>query len=604
MDQALTRRARSCSSLAALLLMAVGCTGDVANDGTSPPPTPTMGSPNGTAGAPSTPAPTSTVPGAPAPTSTVPGNPPPPATGNPPIASPPITTCTTTPSVPPAPLRRLTRFEYANSVKSLLNVDTSAASSLPVDEITNGYNNNVAVQTVSALHAEKYVALSETFAKEAVKNLATLTGCDAAAKGEDVCAAEFAKSFGRRAFRRPTTAADEQALMTAYAAGKTGGTYAEGIEVMIRAALQSPHFLFRLETTAPAAAAGAVPLSQFELATRLSYLLWASGPDDALLDAAGRNELSTKEQVATRARAMLQDPKGRVALNEFYSQWIGTSRLDITSKNTTTFPAFNDAVRADMTKELPAFLDYVLFQGDHKLKSLFTAPVGLVSSSLSPLYGMAAPASAAGQIAMLPDSQGRAGIFTLAAFLSVQAHPDQTSPVLRGKFVRGKVLCQPPSPPPDNVDISPPETSEAPTARERLALHLSAGSGCSGCHMMMDPIGLAFENFDAVGQYRTQESGQTIDVSGEILNVDDPALTGAFVGVRELAQKLAASEMVQDCLATQWFRFGTGRTETGIDSCSLATLQDAFSAAGGDLIELAVALTQTEAFWYRAPSAP
>jgi hypothetical protein len=122
--------------------------------------------------------------------------------------------------------------------------------------------------------------------------------------------------------------------------------------------------------------------------------------------------------------------------------------------------------------------------------------------------------------------------------------------------------------------------------------------------MMMDPIGLAFENFDAVGQFRTQESGQTIDVSGEILNVEDPALTGAFVGVRELAQKLAASEMVQDCLATQWFRFGAGRTETDIDSCSIATLQDSFSAAGGDLIELAVALTQTEAFWYRGLSAP
>jgi len=603
MVQPLTRRARNCSSVAALLLLGVGCTGDVAGDG-SPPPSPTTGSPNpGTAGAPGTPVPTSTVPGTPAPTSTVPGTPPPPSTGTPPVASPPITTCTTTPSVPPAPLRRLTRFEYANTVKSLLNVDTSATSSLPVDEITNGYNNNVAVQTVSALHAEKYVALSEAFAKEAVKNLATLTGCDAAAKGEDVCAAEFAKSFGRRAFRRPTTAADEQALMTAYTAGKTGGTYAEGIEVMIRAALQSPNFLFRLETTAPTAAAGAVvPLNQFELATRLSYLLWASGPDDALLDAASRNELSTKEQVATKARAMLQDPKGRVALNEFYGQWIGTSRLDITSKNTTTFPAFSDAVRVDMTKELPAFLDYVLFQGDHKLKTLFTAPVGFVSSSTAPLYGMAAPA--AGQIANLPDSQGRAGIFTLAGFLSVQAHPDQTSPVLRGKFVRGKLLCQPPTPPPDNVDISPPDTSEAPTARERLALHLSAGNGCSGCHMMMDPIGLAFENFDAVGQFRTQESGQTIDVSGEILNVDDPALTGAFVGVRELAQKLAASEVVQDCLATQWFRFGAGRTETDVDSCSIATLQDSFSAAGGDLIELAVALTQTEAFWYRGLSAP
>jgi hypothetical protein len=203
----------------------------------------------------------------------------------------------------------------------------------------------------------------------------------------------------------------------------------------------------------------------------------------------------------------------------------------------------------------------------------------------------------------LPEAQGRAGILTLAGFLSVQAHPDQTSPVLRGKFVRGKMLCQPPSPPPDNVDISPPDTSEAPTARERLALHLSAGSGCSGCHVMMDPIGLAFENFDAVGSYRTQENGKTIDVSGEVLNASDPVLAGAFVGVRELSQKLAQSEQVQDCLATQWFRFASGRSETELDSCSIATLQDAFAAAGGDLVELAVAVTQTESFWYRGLAA-
>jgi hypothetical protein len=327
-------------------------------------------------------------------------------------------------------------------------------------------------------------------------------------------------------------------------------------------------------------------------------VLWASGPDDALLDAAGRGELATKEQLAAKARTMLQDPRARVALSEFYGQWAGTSRLDITSKNTTMFPAFSDAVRVDMTKELPAFLDYVLFQGDHKLSTLLTSSAGLASNSLAPIYGVPA-ATAAAPIAALPETQGRSGLLTLASFLSVQAHPDQTSAVLRGRFVRAKLLCQPVSPPPDNVDISPPETSEAPTARERLALHLSAGSGCAGCHQMMDPIGLAFENFDAIGQYRTQESGKTIDVSGEVLNAADPVLAGAFVGVRELGQKLAASEQVRDCVATQWFRFASGRSESDVDSCSIATLQDSFASSGGDLVELAVAITQTDSFWYR-----
>ncbi len=134
--------------------------------------------------------------------------------------------------------------------------------------------------------------------------------------------------------------------MAAYTAGRTGGSYAEGIEVMIRAALQSAHFLYRLETTAPASATAAlVPLSQYELASRMSFLIWGAGPDDALLDAAGRGELADKTAVATKARAMLADPKARVAITDFYNQWLGTSRLDITSKSTTLFPAYTDAVR-------------------------------------------------------------------------------------------------------------------------------------------------------------------------------------------------------------------------------------------------------------------
>jgi hypothetical protein len=296
---------------------------------------------------------------------------------------------------------------------------------------------------------------------------------------------------------------------------------------------------------------------------------------------------------------MLGDPRARAALAEFYGQWIGTSRLDITSKNTSLFPAFSDAVRADMMKELPAFLDYVLFQSDHKLATLLTSPVAFVSGATAPIYGVTAPAGGGlGQVS-LPDSQARAGVLTLASFLSVQSHPDQTSPVLRGKFVRARLLCQPPPPPPDNVDISPPEIAEGATARERFSAHFNSSNGCSGCHQLMDPIGFAFENFDAIGQYRTTENGRPIDASGEVIGGTDPSLGGAFVGVRELADKLAGSKQVRDCLATQWFRFGAGRTETTLDACSIATMQEAFAKSNGDLAELAVSITQTDAFWNR-----
>jgi hypothetical protein len=166
------------------------------------------------------------------------------------------------------------------------------------------------------------------------------------------------------------------------------------------------------------------------------------------------------------------------------------------------------------------------------------------------------------------------------------------------------LLCDPPPSPPDNVDISLPDIDQGATARERFSAHLSAGAACSGCHILMDPIGLAFENFDAMGQYRETDGGQVIDVSGEVMGLDDPALAGPFVGVRELGDKLAASELVQDCMATQMFRFAAGRAEGSDDSCSLGTLQEAFQASGGDLVELLVNITQTDAFLSRSPVVP
>jgi hypothetical protein len=522
--------------------------------------------------------------------------------GGPGIAGRPSTEACPSTELPRTPLRRLTRTEYANTVADLLNVDASPAANLPADEVTNGYDNNAGVLTVSALHAEKYVLVSEALADAAVaQRLAELTNsCDTATTGEEACARQFAQSFGRRAFRRAITPQDEQTLLTAYAAGRN---YAEGIEVMIRAALQSPNFIYRLETTTPPAAGALVPLSQFELATRLSYLLWGSGPDDALLDAAANGALATREQVAEKARAMLNDPKSRRAVSNFFAQWTSTQRLDITTK-ATAFPLFTPGAKAAMKAELPAFLDYLLSSSDHSLSTLLTAPVAFVNDDLAPVYGVRAPGSSALQRVDLPASQGRAGILTQAGFLSVQGHPDQTSPVLRGKFVRSMLLCTPPQPPPDDVDISLPEVDPNATARERFGAHLTAGNTCNGCHVMMDPIGLAFEHFDAMGVYREKDGPNDIDVSGEIFDADDPSLAGPFNGVQEMAQKLAGSDQVRDCLAMQLFRFAAGRQEGQADSCSLATIQERFAAANGDIIELLVSITQSDSFWYRTPVTP
>jgi hypothetical protein len=518
---------------------------------------------------------------------------------------PPLTTPTTA-SCPSAevartPLRRLTRFEYANSVNSILGVDPAPADALPVDEVTDGFSNNAEVLTVSPLHAEKYVLVSEELAKAAVKDLAKLTACDAVARGEETCANDFAHRLGRRAFRRPVTLEDEQFLMTAYSAGRVGGSYAEGIEVMVRAALQSPHFLYKLEMLTPAdASSRLVPLNPFEVATRLSYLIWASGPDDAMLDAAARGELADKQQIASQARSMLQDPRAHAPIADFYNQWAGTSRLAITAKNPDLFPGYTAAVQNAMVQELAAFISYVLWSSDHKFSTLLTSQVGFVNDALAPIYGLTATGTALSMVT-LPASQPRAGILTQAGLLSALAHPDQTSPVLRGKFVRSKLLCQTPQPPPPDADITPPALSDGATARERFTAHMASGSSCSSCHQLMDPIGFAFENFDAIGQFRAQESNQPIDASGEVVGAADASLGGKFTGPRELAEKLATSSQAQKCFATQWFRFASGRSEDNLDSCSLATLQDAFSRSEGDLVELVVSTTQADSFLFRSP---
>ena len=506
----------------------------------------------------------------------------------------------TTPSTAFTPLRRLTAFEYGNTISDLLGV--TLTTEVPADAVTDGYDNNAAVLSVSSLHAEKFVLAAEEAAALAVADIDTLAPCSAPADditGEEACALAFAQSFGRRAFRRDLNATDEQALMSAYAVGRDGGSYAEGIEVMIRAALQSPHFLYRLELST-GSMGSATQVNGFELASRLSYLIWASAPDDGLLDAAAAGELSTKEQVAEAARQMLDDPKARRGVTDFYSQWLGTRKLGTTAKNQNLFPEFTPAVRDAMTAETPALVEHVLWNDDHKLSTLLTTQTSFVNDALAPVYGVDV-ASSEPQLVTLPEAQQRAGILTLAGFLSVQAHPDQTSAVLRGKFVRGKLMCQPPPPPPDDADISVPELDEGATARERFSAHAESGSSCEGCHQLMDPIGFAFENFDAMGRYREHENGRDIDASGEVVG-GTGSLAGEFYGVRELAEKLAGSELVQDCVSTQWFRYAAGRNEAPGDECSISTLQNAFAESGGDLVELVVAMTQTDAFWYRRPT--
>jgi hypothetical protein len=495
-----------------------------------------------------------------------------------------------------SPLRRLTRLEYDNTIRDLLGLDLKLAARFPPDAVAGGFSNNASVLTISPLLAEKYMEAAETLAAEVVEDLAAHLPCDPAAIGEDACAREFIQVFGRRAYRRPLAVADTERLLRAYTAGRSEGSFAEGIGMVLRAALQSPSFLYRFEFGANAAPGEKlVRLSPSELAARLSYFLWASMPDEQLTLAADSGQLATPQGVAAQARSMLAQPRARRAVTEFYDQWLALGALDTLIKDPLVHPEFTPELRAAMRAETPAFVEHVLWSGDGRLSTLLTSPIGFTTAPLAALYGVSQPSGAGPSLVSLAPSE-RAGLLTQAGVLAVHALPNQSSPVTRGKFVRERFLCQEPPAPPPNLNVTPPEVDATRSTRERFAQH-TADAACSVCHELMDPIGFGFEAYDAVGRFRTTDAGKSVDDSGWVAKSAD--LDGTFRGARELGEKLAASAQVRDCVTTQWLRYALGRFEGAGDLCSLTQLQSKFNASGGDLRELLIELTQTEAFLYR-----
>lgn len=565
-----------------------------ATDSTLPP-----RSPNGTPVLPgskpgSTPGSTGSTPGA-KPGSTTPGGTTPGGTTVPGLD------CSTA-DVGQSPLRRLTHEEYDNSVRDLLGATTSPGEDFPVDTLVGLFDNTATTQTVPELLAEKYLDSAATLA-EGIKDVKVLAGCDPAAAQGATCVKNFITKFGRRAFRRPLQTAEVTRLQGVFDQAKAAADAATGVRAVVAATLASPLFLFRPEfgaNTAPnaAAPAGAIQAGQFEIASRLASLIWASVPDDMLLDAAAGNKLATKEQVAAQARRMLADTRARPPVAEFYRQWFGLDRIEKTNKDTATYPMFDDTLRASMAEESRRFIEDVIWNGDAKLSTLLTANSSWVNKPLADLYGVTGPKDDATWQKVDLNPEQRAGVLTQGAVLAAYARPDQSSPVKRGQWVRVRMLCQDLPDPPANVPELP-APKQGVSNRERFAMH-TANPACSGCHSLIDGLGFGLEAYDGIGRFRTMDQGVAVDDSGKITSTSD--IDGEYSGGTELAGLLAGSDQVRDCAPTQLLRYSLGRRDEAEDACSLAEVQQAFAASNGDLKELVVALTQTDAFWmYRKP---
>lgn len=500
----------------------------------------------------------------------------------------------TTPAPTSSPLRRLTRFEFNRTVEDLFGDATQPAAGFPSEEAANGFDTAAESFGTSPLLAEAHFVAAEQIAARAIKNLGTFFTCDAARTGEAACGSAFVQQVGRRVWRRPLVAAELTRFQTAYQTLRAGNDHVRTLELLLNALLASPHFLYRVETAASAGAAVVAP-DGWEMASRLSYVLWSSMPDAELFRAAESDQLATAEQIQQQVDRMLAHPRARSSINHFVSQWLGVSRLDLVEKDTGVYPTFTAELLPLLRTERDRFLDAVIWNGDATLTTLLTAPFSFMNGRLAQFYGIkGGPTGEAFEKVALDPGQ-RGGLLTQAGVLSVHAKTNQSSPVARGKFVREALLCTHPPAPPDDLDIKPPDLDPKLTTRERFAQH-SSDPGCRPCHRLMDPVGLAFENYDGVGRWRAQENGQTVDARGELIDTD---VDGPFVGAVELGRKLGSSSKVSACAVSQWFRYTTGRNESDADSCDLARLTQAHTSSGGSLRALIAGATRMDAFRYR-----
>ncbi len=406
----------------------------------------------------------------------------------------------------------------------------------------------------------------------------------------------FVERFGRRAWRRPLSA-DEQASWAAVGADAAAayGDFYRGAAFVLAGLLQSPNFLYQIEIgEADPTNPGRLTLSGYELATRLAFFLTGSTPSEQLLAAAERGELQSQEGVRFWAAQLVNDPGSRDAVSHFFDELLQLRDLPQVSKDPVAFPSFTPALAAAMRDETQHLLDSLIWDGSD-FRQFFDADYTFVNRDLAALYALPdAPANAFVRVALPADSR-RGGFLGQAAFLSLMAHPATSSPTLRGKFVREKLLCQNIPPPPPNVDTNLPNT-EGMTTRQKLLAHRQNPS-CASCHVLMDDIGLGLENFDAMGQYRTTDSGQPIDASSTL---DD---LGAFTGARELGTLLRGEPSVTECLARNLFRAATGHVDTLGESGPLNEVHAGFAASGFQLKDALIEIAASDAFRFGADQA-
>ena len=497
-------------------------------------------------------------------------------------------------SLGPNPLRRLTNFEYRNTLADLLGdralVEAATASLLSEPE-SSGFRNGAEMLGISPLLAQTYLDVAVRLS-QAIPDIPELVPCDVdSVSNTETCARRFVEQFGRRVYRRALTQEEVGAYAQLYAeAVSETGSFRSAIEWLGAAMLTSTPFLFRVEL--PSRGDQAEPIGGFEAASRLSYLLWQSAPDEALLDAAEQGQLNDPEQLASQVARMLRDPKA-FRIYEFFEQWLDLDELASITRDVKHYPELEPNLIALLAAESQAFIGDLLAQ-EGTFQDLVAGQFTFANRALASHYGLNDVPS--GSEFQRVEAPGRLGVLTQAMLL-IHDRPDRSSIVRRGVKLRTDLLCLPPPPPPEDVDLTLPAPDGSVSQRERLEKHRE-DPACAGCHALVDPIGSLFEQFDALGRPRTtDELGHPVQTTASVVGAGD--LDGTYEDALDFANALATSRTARDCFVQQAFRFFFGRKPTTADAESIESLKQSFARRGYRLVDLIVGLTRTEQFLFK-----
>ncbi|MBI4905011.1 MAG: DUF1592 domain-containing protein [Acidobacteria bacterium] len=489
-------------------------------------------------------------------------------------------------------LRRLTHSQYNNTVRDLLSDYSRPANRFPPEDFVDGFKNQTRHQSMSPLQIEAYSTAAERLTSNAFRT-GDNNGLIPCNTNDARCRDQFIRGFGLKAFRRPLRDNEVERYAAAFDA--------QGARAVVEAMLQSAKFLYHAEAGPDGRA------KDFAVASRLSYLLWDTMPDDALFAAAARGELQSAANREKAARRMLDDPRAMEALNEFFQQWLRFDRVLSASKERRRFPEFSPELAGAMVEETQRLLHHLVWNNGNFME-LFSASYGFLNADLATLYGLPAPAA---QFALMrfPPTSKREGILGHGAFLASNAGPTETSITARGIFVREQFLCQHVPPPPPNVNTNLAEPTEAKplTRRQRLSEHVE-NPLCSSCHRLMDPIGVGLEAFDAIGKWREKETVfievpegtrtrfKTVELPLETEGDIAGLANSSFSGAKQLGRILSQSRVCQECIVRQVFRYAYGRQETSADEPSIQELFARFRDSGFRFKELLIGIIRSPEF--------